>query len=172
MNKFTTKKIPTGILFLAFVSFMYAGLSVAQDGPRLDLKTTVEKEVMVNKDGEWVTKRIPAGETGPGDILVFTIEYLNTGTTDAIDAAIVNPIPQGSVYILDSAGGEEAEVMCSIDNGNSWHKPPVMVRVKDAQGKEKFKPAPAERYTHIRWIIKQPVPPGYSGRVGFKVTVK
>ncbi|MBN2061089.1 MAG: DUF11 domain-containing protein [Deltaproteobacteria bacterium] len=172
MNRFVSQKVYVAILLLALVFFLHAGVLKAQEAPRLDLKTTAEKEVKVKKDGKWMVERVPVEKTGPGDILVFTINYLNRGKTDAVDAAIVNPIPQGVVYVLESAGGKDAEVMCSVDNAVSWHKPPVMIRVKNAEGKEEVKPAPAESYTHVRWTIKKTVPPGQSGRVSFKVSVR
>lgn len=161
-----------GVFSFALIFFLYGGVSTAQDGPLLDLKTTIEKETVVIRDGKEVEERMPAGETGPGDVLVFNIDYVNTGNAEAVDAAIINPVPEGVIYILESAGGEDAEVTCSIDDGYSWHRPPVMVRIMNAEGKEETRPAAADQYTHVRWVIKKPVQPGISGRVSFKATVE
>jgi hypothetical protein len=62
--------------------------------------------------------------------------------------------------------------MYSIDNGRSWQKPPIMMQIKKPDGTQESKSAPADRYTHVKWVIKKPVQPGQSDRVSFKVTVK
>jgi len=160
------------IVFFAGIFFFCAGVSPAQQEPVLDLKTTVQKEVRTKKNGKWVMERMPVEETMKGDILVFTINYINQGKTDIVDVGIVNPIPQGVVYIPESAEGQNAEITCSIDNAGSWHKPPIMTRVKKPDGKEEIRPVPADQYTHIRWVIKKPILPGLTGRVSFKATVK
>ena len=136
------------------------------------MKTTAEKEVKVKKKGKIVLEKNPAEQAGPGDIVAYTITYLNTGKSAAVDAEIVDPIPRGVVIIPESAEGKDAEVMCSIDNGISWHKPPVMMKIKKSNETQSLKPAPADKYTHVKWVIKKPVMPGQSGQVSFKVTVK
>jgi uncharacterized repeat protein (TIGR01451 family) len=159
-------------LFLIGFFLLSAAVSGAQQEPKLDLKTSVDKEVKVQKNGKGATERIPAEKTDPGDILVYTIAYQNAGTVAAVDAAIVDPIPRGVVYLQGTAEGSDAEITCSIDNSRTWHRPPVMMPVKKPDGSLENKPAPMERYTHIRWVIKKPVQPGQSGRVSFKATVK
>jgi uncharacterized repeat protein (TIGR01451 family) len=172
MNGVERQRIGVIVLFLAGIFFVFSGTALAQQAPRLELKTTVQKEVKVKRHGKWVTETAPADKTGPGDVLVYTIAYLNTGKTPAHEARIENPVPRGAVLIPESPGGVDADVTCSIDHGRTWYKPPVMIQGKDAAGKEVVQPAPADRYTHIRWVIKKPVLPGQSGRVSFKATVR
>jgi uncharacterized repeat protein (TIGR01451 family) len=157
---------------LAGVFCLSAALAGAQQEPRLTLNSQVEKEVKAQRGGKWVTERIPVDKTAPGDILVYTINYQNAGTNAAKDAAIVDPLPAGVVYLPNSAEGQETEITCSIDGGRSWHNPPVMVQIKKPDGTQESKAAAPEQYTHIRWVIKKPIPPGQSGQVQFKVTVK
>ena len=88
------------VLVLAAVFLLHAGVAPAQQAPRLELKTTVQKEVRVKKAGKWVVDRIPVEKTGPGDVLVYTIAYLNAGKTPALDARIENPIFRLSHNIL------------------------------------------------------------------------
>jgi len=160
------------LLGLAGVFLLAAPLSGAQQAPRLDLKTVVEKEIKVQRGGKMATERIPVEKTGPGDVLVYTLTYRNAGNVAAADAAIVNPVPKGTVYRLNSASGSDAEITLSIDNGQTWQKPPAMVQVKKSDGTVEMKPAPPERHTHVRWIIKKPVQPGQSGQLSFKATVR
>lgn len=169
------KSVLKAVIFVSFLTcifFLLAGVSYSQQDARLELKTKVEKEVKVKKQGKWVVEKVPVDNTGPRDILIYTISYQNKGKEAAIDAQIVNPIPREVVYVLGSAGGADTEVTCSIDGGQSFHKPPVLTEVKNPDGKTEKKPAPAELYTHVKWLIKKPVLPGQTGWVSFKVTVK
>jgi len=170
MKGITGQKILLFALFLSCAFF--PNLSQAQQDTKLALKTTAEKEIRIQKNGRWVTERIPLDKTSPGDVLVYTITYTNAGKSPALDAEIVDPIPRGVVYVLDTAEGRDAEITCSIDNGRSWQRPPVMMQVKRPDGTMESKPAPADRYTHVRWVIKKPLPPGQSGQVSLKVNVR
>lgn len=172
MKVLSGRKVFTFTLLLAGV-FLLAGIAFAQPGePKLELKTTAEKEVKVSKDGKVETKRIPVEKANPGDVVVYTITYGNTGKGILTDAVIVNPVPQGVVYIKDSAEGKDTEIKASIDNGRSWQRPPATVLMKNPDGTESAKPAAAEQYTHLQWTVKKSVAPGQSGRVSFKVKVK
>jgi len=157
---------------LVGVFLLGAGVSLAQQDAKLDLKTTAEKEIRFLKDGKMVLERLPAEKTTPGDVLVYTIDYRNAGRIAVEDAVIVDPLPRGIVYLANTAEGQDADVTYSIDNSRSWHKPPIMMPVKKADGSVESKPVSTERYTHIRWVIKKPVQPGQSGRVQFRATVK
>lgn len=161
-----------GFLSCAGILSLPAPTSWAQQAPKLDLKSTVEKEVQVQRGGHWVVERSPVERTHSGDLLVYTIAYQNLGQIEAVDAAIVNPIPQDVVYHPDTAEGQDADITFSIDHSRSWRKPPIMMPVKKPDGTVELKPVPPKQYTHIRWVINKPVPPGQSGRVSFKATVK
>lgn len=171
MNKLHYLKL-LAVLCATGLFLMEAVVAGAQQAPRLDLKTTVQTEMKVKKQGKWVTETRPAEKTGPGDVLVYTIVYQNAGSSIATDARIVNPVPRGAALIPESIRGKDTEVACSIDNGATWHKPPVMIKIKNRAGVEEEKPAPVDRYTHVQWVIKKPVAPGQSGQVYFKATVK
>ncbi|HOL49199.1 MAG TPA: hypothetical protein PLW07_01335, partial [bacterium] len=85
---------------------------------------------------------------------------------------IVNPIPNGTTYILNSASGKDTEISFSIDGGKYFQKPPVKYLVKKPDGSTEEKIATPEMYTHIMWTIKKPIPAGASGEVSFSVKVK
>lgn len=171
MNKNLVQKMSVLFFMIACFSVVWTDALQAQQGSKLDLKTKVEKEVKVQKNGKWVTEMVPVEKTGSGDVLVYTITYRNTGTSSVVDAVIVNPIPRELILIQDTAEGSDSDITYSIDNSRTWHKPPIMVEMKKTGGTIESKPAAMDRYTHIRWIIKKPVMPGQSGRVTFKATV-
>jgi uncharacterized repeat protein (TIGR01451 family) len=147
-------------------------VSWAQVAPALELKTTAAKEIKVQKYGHGVVERVPVEASRPGDVIVYTIAYRNLAKTAIADASIVDPVPAGTVYVLASAEGADAQVTCSVDGGRSFQAPPVMARVKAPDGTEKSMPVPAERYTHVKWVVTKPVAPGASGQVSMKVTVR
>jgi uncharacterized repeat protein (TIGR01451 family) len=172
MRNTHNKKLPGVILLIAGVLLLCAGIVQARQEPKLDLKTTVEKEVKVKKQGKQVLERRTVDKTAPGDVLVYTIAYANTGGGDMVDAVIVNPVPNGVRLNPESVKGMDAEVTCSIDNNRSYHPPPVLVKIKKADGSLESRPAELDRYTHIRWLIKKTLHPGQSGQVSFKAIVK
>lgn len=161
-------------LFICSFYFIFfcTGNLLAQQEPKLDLKTTVEKEVKVKKQGKLVLEKRATDKTAPGDILVYTINYGNTGKGALVDGVIVNPIPRGVLVNPESAEGKDTEVTCSIDNGRSFHAAPISVKFKKPDGSLESRHADLEMYTHIRWAIKKPVLAGQSGRVSFKAAVK
>lgn len=166
------RKALTFIFFLTSIIFLTGVSHAQQEDTKLDLKTTAQKEVKIRKDGKITIKRIALDKASPGDIVVYTITYLNVGKGSAVEAVIIDPIPSGTVYIPVTAEGKDAEVMYSIDNGRSWQRPPLMMQIKKPDGALESKIVPADRYTHVKWVIKKPILPGQTGWVSFKVSVK
>ena len=141
--------------------------------PKLELEMTVQKEVRVERDGKEEVTLEPVATTEAGDVLVYTITYRNRGDEAATKAALVGPVPEGTIYVLDSAETEEeAAILFSIDGGTTYAEPPITYEVRKPDGTAERKPAPADMYTHVRWVLREPVPPGQSGHVTYKVRVK
>jgi len=160
------------VVFLVISIFFWAVVAQAQqEGTKLDLKTTAEKEIKVKQGGQTITKRIPLDKASPGDVVIYTITYSNVGKGPILDAVIVDPIPKGVRYIANTAEGKDAEIVYSTDNGLTWQTVPVEM-LKKPDGSLEKKPVSVDRYTHIKWMIKKSVAAGQSGRVSFKVTVK
>jgi len=152
------------------------GLSVnswAQETrPEINITIHVMKEVRTVRDGKWTVDRVPVQSTQPGDILVYALTYSNSGETVARDVSVVDPLPGGTEYILDSAEVDDAEVLYSIDGGFSYQRPPITYEARKEDGTEETVAAPPHMYTHIKWLILSPIPPGASGRLSFKVKVQ
>lgn len=136
--------------------------------PLLTVNMKAETEITLNKE----TKRIAVKEINPGDVVVYTISYVNTGDEAATNANLDDPIPQGTVYIPGSATGENAEITFSIDGGKTFKKPSLLTyEIKLPDGKVEKKIASPEQYTNIRWTINT-IPARGKGEVSFKVKVK
>jgi uncharacterized repeat protein (TIGR01451 family) len=94
----------------------------------------------------------------PGDIVRYTLMAENTGAQSAHNIEVVDPIPFGTEYVAGSATGEGSAIFYSVDGGNTYSRQP-MIDVRDEQGRVVRKPAPASMYTHVKWVITQPMQP-------------
>ena len=166
------KRCGSLLLWVVLLLFYFFGTASAADQPKIALSTTAEKEVNVEKNGKPVVERIPLEIASPGDTVIYTITYRNEGETAARDILINDPIPRGTVYVLNSAEGKDTDITFSIDGGRTYRKPPIKYMVKKADGTQEEIEAPAEVYTHIQWVVNKAVLPGQSGQVSFKVSVK
>jgi len=68
-----------------------------------------------------------------------------------------------------TAAGDDASVTFSVDGGENFATEQDL-SVTDAQGTKR--PAAAEDYTHVRWIVGSDVAPGASGKVQFSAVVE
>lgn len=139
--------------------------------PEVSITIKAEKEVVVTEEGKQVKKIVEAAEIFPGETIIYTLNYQNTGTEPASNVAITDPIPAGSVYSLGSAS-EIGEVTFSIDQGQSFKKPSLLTyEVTNTDGTKEKRVASPEEYTHIRWTLP-PLAPGDQGSVSFQVKVQ
>ncbi len=141
--------------------------------PELVLTLTAQKETAVKgADGKARTEWQEVKGGSPGDVIRYTIAYRNAGKSEARDAVIVDPVPKGTSYVPGSAAGEGAEITFSLD-GKSFQAPPQLkYRFRQPDGTEAELTASPDMYTHIRWKLSKPVPPGGTGVVSFKVKVR
>ena len=133
----------------------------------VSISITAEKEVTVNK----VTKKIAATTINPGDVIFYTLSYINSGDDAATSVVLDDPIPAGTVYLPGSAYGDGAEIIFSVD-GKTFRKPSLLTyEIKKRDGSLEKRTASPEQYTHIRWTVSV-IPAHGSGQVGFQVRMK
>jgi uncharacterized repeat protein (TIGR01451 family) len=145
---------------------------VAMAKPLVSVSITAEKEIKVVKEGQKTTRKVAATKIEPGDVIFYTLNYINSGNEAATNAVMDDPIPMGTVYLPGSAFGEGAEITFSIDNGKSFKKPSLLTyEVRLSNGKTEKRTASPEEYTHIRWVIGK-INAGAKGTVGFQVKIK
>ena len=159
-------------LLLGVALIAVAPEAQAQDSPKLVMKMSGQKEVRVQEDGRWVLKQVPLEKVSKGDVVVYSISYANEGKAKAREASIIGPIPEGTAFIPESARGRGAVLRCSIDGGKSFHEYPARYTVEAPDGTLVQKVAPAEMYTHVKWLHPEPILPGQEGHVSFKVSVR
>ncbi len=155
--------------------WLWAGLMLplfAFAKPEIAIEIISEKEVVVEEKGKQITKKILAKDIEPGEKIIFTITYSNKGDEVAKNVEVKNPIPEGALYVDGSAKGKNSDISFSIDGGKTYKKPGLlMFDKKNAQGKTVKTRASIEKYTHIRWLIKQ-VSPGEQGQLEYLVKVQ
>lgn len=136
--------------------------------PLISVSMKAEKEVTINK----VKKMITAEKIVPGDVIFYTVNYVNSGDEAATNAVLDDPIPKGTVYLDGSAFGKDADITFSIDGGKTFKKPSLLTyEFKLPNGKMEKRIASPDKYTNIRWTVSVVSARG-SGQVGFKVKVK
>lgn len=137
----------------------------------VQLTTSVDKVVHVTTaDGELETMLLDASGVRPGEVLRYTIEFVNA-SSEFIDPGIVivtNPIPEAAEYLEGTAIGADTEILYSVDNGAGFARPEAL-RIVDA-GVELL--AAPGHYTTIRWIYGGILGPGEGSSVSFDVRLR
>ena len=144
-----------------------------QAAPQVSLSVTAEREVQVtDANGQSHTELQPADDASPGDVLVYTLRYQNSGDEAARNVKLDNPIAEGNAYIGDSAWGAGADIQFSIDGGQTFKKPAALTWAgSDGKGGKETRKATPEQYNAIRWVIGE-IPPASSGEAGFRARIK
>jgi uncharacterized repeat protein (TIGR01451 family) len=144
----------------------------AQQKGGIELISVAEVEVTkTNAQGQKHVERIEAAKANvvPGDTVIFTNYYTNTGKEPATGAVIKNPVPGHMVYVDKSAEGKGAKIDFSADKGKTFAAA-GQLKIKDTSGKERT--ASAADYTNIRWTFEKTLEKGAKGSVSFRANVK
>jgi uncharacterized repeat protein (TIGR01451 family) len=143
----------------------------AMAAPKISLDVRAEVEVIVEKEGKEITTREEATEVTPGQEVIYTLAYVNSSADKAINVKLNNQIPDNSAYKPDSAWGDNAEIQFSIDEGKTFKPPSLLVyEVSNNKGEKEERKANPEKYTHIRWVVKE-ILGDSKGEVGFRIKV-
>ncbi len=163
-------KAITAVLAAALLAL--PAMAIAQQKSPIEIVTTATVDVaQKNEKGEkvLVKKEVGSAKVVPGDVITYTLTYSNRGKQPATGVVITDPVPAHMTYIDKSAEGRGTTVDFSVDGGKSYGLP-VNLKIRETPGKTR--PALAQDYTHVRWVVKGAVAPGGSGTVSFKAKVK
>ena len=159
-------------IVLAVASSLLAGHVLVARAQTVELVTKAEREFEVVEKGVKVKKVAPPEKIVPGDEVTYTVSYINKTGKPADKIVITNPVPANTRYRDSTATGDGADIAYSVDGGKTFAVPgQLTVAIKDKSGKDVVRPAVAQDYTHIRWVLKQSVAPGQSGSVRFRVVI-
>jgi len=105
-------------------------------------------QIISTKDAE---KRIEAKKVKPGDVLEYVATYHNTTKHSIAHIKATLPIPQGTVFVANSARPRHATA--SLD-GKVFQVMPLKHRVKQKDGSWKEELVPLDAYRFLRWDLK------------------
>ena len=108
----------------------------------------------------------------PGDVVRFRLTFTNLRPDAVRQVVFDNPVPQGMRYVAGSAGADRdgVRVEYSIDGGANYSAQPMVEEKID--GKVVKKPAPVERYTHVRWKVDGSIAPAAQVVAEFRVQLR
>lgn len=153
-------------IFISTLAFIIALPLTALASPNVSIDITALKEVVEIVNGEPVTRRVPATEVVPGDIVVYTLTAINSGDEPAQNLQIEDPIPQGVSYLPGSATQKD-DLSFSIDGGNTFQNANSLDSSETGPRKSTLE----KNYTHIRWLIPE-LAAGNTHEFEFRVKVK
>lgn len=141
-----------------------------QNKPRVQLNLSADKKVVQNNQTSWQSLQGNV-VVQPGDVIRYNLVGENKGGSPAKKLVFTQPIPKGTVYVINSATNNNTKISFSIDGGKTFVANPT-IQVKLANGKVETRPAPAEQYSFVRWNVQQPVNPKASVKVSYQVKVR
>lgn len=154
----------------ALIATVLVLLTAGAAQANVELTAVAQTEITTtNEAGQEVTTLSPAGKVVPGDEVIYTINFVNSGTEPAADVVITNPIPQHMVFTQVEASPSGADVSMSADGGTEYGTPRNLT-IKDAKGQPR--PAKASDFTHVRWVFQEPLDPGAEGSVSFRAQLQ
>jgi uncharacterized repeat protein (TIGR01451 family) len=135
---------------------------VAQEAPEPQALVVAAENLMAGDERHRALQRrgLSAQVLLNGDVVRYRLTFTNVTDVDASNVAFVDPIPDGLLYVGESATAdrEDARIDFSIDGGSNYAERPLIVEIVDGERVER--PAPPESFTHIRWTVAGPVAPG------------
>lgn len=137
-----------------------AAPALAQNAAVNVQSTNFVEKTVTGADGKKKTTLAPTDLVVPGDIVVFSHNYVNTGTQPATGFLINNPL-SAQIEFVDSP---DANIVVSVDGGKSFGKL-ASLKVGD-------RAATAADVTNLRWTFAQAIAPGAKGKVSFRGRLK
>lgn len=100
----------------------------------------------------------------PGDKLLFTTRYTNSGSSAVQNFVVTNPLPSAVRLVADNTGGYTV----SVDGGKTWG---ALASLKVSDSKGGLRAATELDVTHLRWVIAN-ISAGASGKVEYHAIVR
>lgn len=137
------------------VEMTAAGAATATGSDLLETEIVVERLEPAEPPERPVARFVPAGRLEAGDEVFYTLRVRNPGKEPVLDAQVTKRMPFGLHYLPGSASGPDCDVEFSTDGGKTFAA----------------RPAGAE-FTHLRWTMRRPMPPGSTALLRFRATFR
>jgi len=131
------------------------------------LETAIVVETLQIEEGPGGTeirRWAPAGRLTAGEEIHYTVRVTNPGKQPVSEIVVTKRLPYGVHYLSGTATGPASEVQFSADGGNTFARPE---RSSGGSKKATRKSATVE-YTHVRWILRNPLAPGATALLRFR----
>jgi uncharacterized repeat protein (TIGR01451 family) len=115
--------------------------------------------------GRPVHRMVPANRLSQGQVVYYTVRITNPTPVFANNVVVSQKVPANTTYVKDSAVGPGADVEFSLDGGVTFARPEDL-KLDDGTR------APPERYTHIRWRLRNPLAPGAVALARFRAVFR
>jgi uncharacterized repeat protein (TIGR01451 family) len=130
------------------------GAALATGTDLLETEITAETFVQPARAGDpprfTVARRLAAG-----DEVHYTIRVRNPGQQPVRDVQVTKRMPFGMQYLPGSAAGPASDIEFSTDGGRSFQARPD-----------------SDEYSHLRWNLRRPLPPGSTALLRFRATFR
>lgn len=140
-----------------------AQAATAPAGP-ITLAGDVKVDRVITENGQSRHVLLAPDKVVPGERLVFTTSYRNSGTKPIQNFVVTNPVPPAVVV----ADGGDSSALVSIDGGAHWG---TLSSLTLSDGKGGKRPAQASDITHLRWTVPL-IAPGQTGNLEYHATVR
>jgi uncharacterized repeat protein (TIGR01451 family) len=131
------------------------GAAIATGSDLLETAIVAEKLELPTRPGQGAGRFVPATRLVAGDEVHYTLRVTNPGKAPVTDVQVTKRMPQGLQFIPGSAVGPSSLVEFSVDGGTTFSARP--------QGGE---------FTHVRWSLRRPLPPGATALLRFRATFR
>lgn len=147
-----------------FMTIILPVATNAQEQNYLDVNTVVQKEELtITDEGKTETRLVSVKTITPGERVVYTTTFRNIGEEPAESVVITNPISESLTYLDGSAFGPGTVIEFSVDGGVTYADASELTVVED----DVSRPASAEDFTHVRWVMQSNLAAGAQGTARF-----
>jgi len=153
----------TGVVLLASGSHSAAaqqaemsatGAALATGSDLLETEIIAETFELPARAGD-PPRFVVARRLSAGDEVHYTIRVRNPGKEPVRDVQVTKRMPFGMQYLPGSAAGPASDIEFSADGGRSFHAWPE-----------------SADYSHLRWNLRRPLPPGATALLRFRATFR
>ena len=133
---------------------------------------------VVAVDNAGVEQYQQAESVKPGQVIEYHMKHTNSFDNAIGGVAIVGPVPEGSVLVVDRSVSDVAatfEVRGEFNPdsaGEEWSTLPAQRIVVQADGSRMIETARAEHFTAVRWQLAEPMQQGATVNHAYRVEVQ
>jgi uncharacterized repeat protein (TIGR01451 family) len=129
------------------------------------------RKIVLDEDNREIA--VSADQVFPLDTIEYTLTYHNAGNASAAGINLIGPIPQGTIYLEETATEiENVHPLFSIDGGRTFQEAPVIYTVVNDEGEKEVREATPDMITHVQWSMDESLEVGHEVIVSYRVQVK